>query len=302
MFKNIFIYKIVQAHALAGIEAALQVGAFIEIGATQEKSIGWVPPRGQEHGALYETVAGHGFIKLMVESKSVPGESVARALDERVKQIEQSTGRKPGKKERRELKDEIRLSLLPMAFTKRSACLMWINHQDSYIVIEASSQGKADTAVTELVKALDGLSIQLVNTQTSPAAAMAWWLSMKESPNSFTVDRECELKACDESKAVVKYGRHPLDIEEVAQHIRTGKMPTKLALTWNDRVSFVLTEGLQIKKLAILDVVFEESANKSETATDHFDADMAIATGELSKMIPALIEALGGPVVTEQSL
>jgi recombination associated protein RdgC len=296
MFKNIFIFKISQAHALADIEASLQAGAFQPISATQEKSIGWVSPRGQDHGALYETVAGHGFLKLMIETKTVPGESVARVLDEKVKQIEQSTGRKPGKKERRELKDDIRLSLLPMAFTKRSACLMWINHQDGYIVIEASSQGKADTALTELGKTFDGLAIQWVNTQTSPVAAMAHWLMEKEAPEGFSIDRECELKASDESKAVVKYGRHPLDIEEVAQHIRAGKMPTKLALTWNYRVSFVLTEGLQVKKLAILDVVFEESANKSDTAADHFDADMAITTGELSKMIRALIEALGGEV------
>lgn len=297
MFKNIFIFKIIQAHALTDIEAVLQTGEFQPIGASQEKSIGWVPPRGQDHGALYETVAGHGFMKLMIETKSVPGESVARALDEQVKKIEQTTGRKPGKKERRELKDDIRLSLLPMAFTKRSACLMWINHRGGYIVIEASSQGKADTAVTQLVKSLDGLGIQLVNTQTSPAAAMAHWLMEKEAPEDFSIDRECELKASDESKAVVKYGRHPLDIEEVAQHIRAGKIPTKLALTWNDRVSFVLTEGLQVKKLAILDVVFEESASKSDTTADNFDADMAITAGELSKMIPALIEALGGEVV-----
>ena len=78
---------------------------------------------------------------------------------------------------------------------------------------------------------------------------MATWLMTKESPNSFTVDRECELKASDESKAVVKYGRHPLDIDEVAQHIAQGKIPTKLALTWNDRVSFVLTSSMQLKKL-----------------------------------------------------
>lgn len=75
-------------------------------------------------------------------------------------------------------------------------------------------------------------------------------------------------------------------------HIRLGKMPTKLALTWNDRVSFVLTEGLALKKLAFLDVCFEDS--KSDTAADQFDADVAISTGELSKLIPDLLEALGG--------
>ena len=89
---------------------------------------------------------------------------------------------------------------------------------------------------------------------------------------------------------MVRYARHPLDIEEVQAHIAAGKLPTKLALTWDDRVSFMLTEGLQLKKVSFLDTVFEDKA-----ADDGgFDTDVAIATGELSKLIPDLIEALGG--------
>jgi recombination associated protein RdgC len=55
-------------------------------------------------------------------------------------------------------------------------------------------------------------------------------------------------------------------------------------------VSFMLTEGLQIKKIAFLDTVFE--GTKADDGG--FDTDVAIATGELTKLIPDLIEALGG--------
>ncbi|MDX4958199.1 recombination-associated protein RdgC, partial [Delftia acidovorans] len=61
------------------------------------------------------------------------------------------------------------------------------------------------------------------------------------------------------------------------------------AMTWDDRVSFVLTQGLQLRKVAMLDVVTE-----SKDGDGGFDADVAIATGELSKLIPDLIDALGG--------
>ena len=67
-------------------------------------------------------------------------------------------------------------------------------------------------------------------------------------------------------------------------------MPTKLAMTWDDRVSFVLTEGLQIKKIALLDAVMDGTSKDD----GGFDTDVAIATGELSRLIPDLIEALGG--------
>jgi recombination associated protein RdgC len=93
---------------------------------------------------------------------------------------------------------------------------------------------------------------------------------------------------------VVRYARHALDTEEVRQHVQSGKLPSRLALTWNSRVSLVLIENLQIKKLAFLEVVFD---NASSGKDDGFDADTAIATGELRKLLPDLMEALGGEMV-----
>ena len=279
----------------AQLEAALQEARFETCGASQEKSVGWVEPRGVEHGPLLEIVGGQWIMKLMLEVKVIPGSVVKRKADEQLAQIEATTGRKPGKKEARDIREDARLALLPMAFTKQSTTLIWVDAKAALLVLDAGSQAKADEVLTSLVKAVDGLAVQLIDTQTSPAAAMAIWLSTKEAPQGFTVDRECELKASDESKAVVRYTRHALDTDEVTQHIAMGKMPTRLALTWNDHVSFVLTEALQLKKVAVLDVVFEAAASlASDGKDDNFDADVAIATGELQKLIPDLLEALGG--------
>lgn len=293
MFKNVIMYRISpdwSANAEA-VEACLQANHFVECGATQEKSMGWVEPRGEINGPLLEAVAGQWILKLMTESRALPSSVVNRKAQERVAKIEAATGRKPGKKETRDLKDDIRLELLPMAFTKQSHTLVWIDREAQLLVIDAGSQARADDLVTLLVQSLPGLTLTLVNTQMSPSAAMADWLLSQEAPQNFSVDRECELKAADESKAVVRYARHRLDTDEVKQHIEGGKMPTRLALTWNDRLSFVLTEGLQLKKMAFLEVVFESSHQGKD---DVFDADVAIATGELQKALPDLLEALGG--------
>lgn len=277
------------------LEEALEKNPFVECGASQEKSVGWVEPRGHAHGLLVEVVGGQWLLKLMVEVKSVPGSVVKRKVQDQVDHIEASTGRKPGKKEKREISDEVRLSLMPMAFSKQSSVQVWVDPAAGMLFTDAGSQAKADEVMTCLIKAVDGLVVQLVNTQTSPAAAMAQWLSTKEPPADFSVDRECELKAADESRAVVRYTRHALDTDEVSQHIAMGKVPTRLALTWGDRVSFVLTESLQIKKVAFLESVFEGTpSSPADGKDDNFDADVAIATGELRKLIPDLLEALGG--------
>ncbi len=283
--------------AVEQLESALEEARFVECGASQEKSVGWVAPRGEAHGALVEVVGGQWLLKLMVEVKVVPGSVVKRRVQEQVEHITATTGRKPGKKETRELRDDARLALLPMAFAKQGTVSVWIDPKAQLLMLDAGSQSRADEVMTCLVKAVDGLAVQLLNTQVSPAGAMSVWLSTREAPADFSVDRECELKAADESKAVVRYTRHALDTEEVSQHIAMGKMPTRLAMTWNDRVSFVLTEALQLKKVAFLDVVFEGAPQAAgDGKDDGFDTDAAIATGELRQLIPDLLEALGGEV------
>ena len=292
MFTNLTIYRISESWQpdLIQLDEALAKNFFMECGTTQEKSVGWVPPRGEDEGAMVESVGGQWIARLMVEVKQLPASVLNRALNDKLERIERTEGRKPGKKEKQELKDECKLDLLPMAFTKQGGLWVWIDPTAHLLVLDTSSQARADEVVTMLVEASPGFSVALIDTKTSPQAAMAHWLHSQEAPAGFTVDRECELKSCDESKAVVKYGRHPLDINEIREHIDAGKLPTKLALTYDDRVSFVLTEGLQLKKVALLDVVMEGQSQDDAG----FDADVVIATGELSQLIPDLIEVLGG--------
>ena len=297
MYKNMIVYRISEAWQAdwAQLDEALAKQPFEECGATQEKSVGWVPPRGEDNGAMVESVGGQWILRLMSESKMLPASVLNRKLGDKLAQIEAKEGRKPGKKEKQELKDECKLDLLPMAFTKQGGLWVWIDPQARLLVLDTGSQGRADEVVTMLVEASPGFAVALIDTQTSPQAAMAGWLHSHEAPAGFSIDRECELKSADESKAVVRYARHPLDIDEIREHIDQGKLPTKLAMTWDDRVSFVLTEGLQLKKVALLDVVME-GQNQDDAG---FDADVAIATGEFSQLIPELIEALGGEGRTE---
>lgn len=297
MFKNALVYRIShwdQPDAL-NIENRLDSLRFSECGATQLESDGWVEPRGEKHGPLLESIAGHLVLKLCVERKAVPASVVKTRLEERLDKVEQDTGRRPKGKQAKEMKEEIVHELLPRAFPKRSTTWVWIDPKARFVVINAGSSKKADGIVSKLVELLGGgFAVSPLQTQLSPATAMADWLKTKEAPAGFTVDRECELKQPDSEKSAVKYSRHTLDIDEVGEHIQQGKVPTQLALTWNSRVSFVLTELLAIKKIKLLDVVLEGNSNPQDKG---FDTDVAITTGELGQLIPDLIDALGGELV-----
>ncbi len=307
MFKNALVYRIDEAWtapSLDELEARLAAGRFNECAPTQLESTGWTEPRGKKHGALVESIGGHWMLRLSSERKAVPASVVKTELEARLEAIEAQTGRKPRGKAAKELKEQIVHALLPRAFAKRGSTPLWIDPRARVLVIGATSTKKADGIVTLLVDLL-GASVapMPMQSQRSPAGAMAGWLAAKEAPAGFSIDRECELKQPDSEKALVRYARHTLDIDEVAAHIGQGKLPTQLAMTWQGRVSFVLTEAMTLKKIKLLDVVLEGSKQAAnDGADDGFDADVAITTGELGRMIPDLIEALGGELDRKQPL
>jgi recombination associated protein RdgC len=293
MFSNAIIYKLAEMPdgGIIAAEEAMKADEFHPCGSTQEKSVGWAPPRGQEYGAFIETVQGHHIARLVIETKSVPASELTKAVDAHCAQIEATTGRKPGKKERREIKDDAKLKLLPQAFPKRKEVNVWIDTKASRVVIDTASQGIADDVVTQLVRI--GFTLLMINTVLSAGTFMYNTLLGNEDDN-FTLGRECELQAFDESKARATFKNHPLDGDDVCAHIKQGKSVTKLGLCF-DNGSFLLTEGAALKKI---DLNVPDDMGGQDA--DAFDADFFIASSLLGGLIDNLIESMGGELVIEE--
>lgn len=294
MFKNAILVRAAgRLNPLALIDGA--AGAeFAPCGPTQSRSIGFVPPRGKHH-ALVESIGGQWILAVRVQTKSVPAAEIKKQLEARLDKVEELTGRRPRGKAARELKEEVILELLPKAFPKEVTIPVWIDPADGLVVIGTASWSRADDVITLLAQVLAGVRLSALSTAQLADGCMAAWLVEKEAPSPFALDRECELKQPDGEKAVVRYSRHTLDIDEVGEHIKQGKRPTKVAITHADRVSFVLTDDLVLRKISLLDIVFE--GGSSEERADAFDADVAIETGELRQVVSDLIRVLGGEVV-----
>jgi recombination associated protein RdgC len=300
MFPQITIFRLADAFALPSstdIEAAIAPRRHLPIGLSQEKSLGFFPPRGNETDALVEAIGGHYILRLNIETKSVPRQAINTEVTKRCETIKSQTGRMPGEKERRDIGADVLLALLPAAFPKLAAVTIWIDPERRTLALNTASQGKCDDAISELVKAIPGLSIELIDTAISPQAAMTRWLlttGADEFPEKFTVERECVLKSTGGDGATVKFNKHSLATEEVRKHVAEGKLPSQLALSWDGRVAFVLTDALRLKKIQFLDGVMDESG--SDKSEDRFDADVALSTGLLAPLVDELIDALGGRI------
>ena len=292
-FKNLQIYRLPTNWDFAPekMEEALQSQAFTPASSNELLRQGWDRPR--PNGGLVHVVNKQMLIVLGTEKKLLPASVINQVAKARAAEMEEAQGFAPGKKAMKELKERVADELLPRAFSIRGNVWTWIDPVNGWLVVDAASPAKADDVIKLLLKAVDRMPLESLRVQRSPVGVMTEWLQTDEAPAGFTVDMDTELRATGESKAAVRYVRHTLEPEEVRRHIAAGKQCTRLAMTWDSKISFVLTESLAIKSVKALDVLTEkESSTRNDD--ERFDGDFMLMTGELSKLMTDVVEALGG--------
>lgn len=290
MFKNLMLYRTTPFEFdKQAIEEMLEKNKFLPCQPSQAYAVGWVPPRGFDNGELAECIHGQLMLTLVIEEKTVPPDVVKRALKAACEEIEKETGRCPGYKYRKELKQQVYEKLLPLAFPRQKSIKVWLNPKSNLLLIDASSHTQAGIVIKHLIQTFEGLAIADARTETSPCVAMTDWL-LNGDPEHFSVDMDCRLKSDNELKTQISYSRRNLD-KSVQDYIREGMYPALLAMTWKDRVSFALTEDGAIKRIQLRSVVFENLQGNEE---DAYEADVMIATGELLAMLADLFAVLGG--------
>jgi recombination associated protein RdgC len=293
-FKNLQIYRITAPLGMTTeqLEEALAKQAFAACSTLDMQTQGWISPR--DNGMLVHAVNRQLLLQLGTEKKLLPSTVVNQVSKARAAELEEQQGFKPGRKQMKEIKEQVTDELLPRAFSIRRTTSVWIDPVNHWLVVDAASPAKADEVFKALLKSIDKLPLGTLRVERSPVAAMTDWLAADEAPSGFTVDQDTELRAATEGKATVRYVRHTLEADDVRRHIAAGKQCTRLALTWSDRVSFVLTEALTVKRITPLDVLKENTDAMTQNDDERFDTDFALMTGELSRMMTDLVQALGG--------
>jgi recombination associated protein RdgC len=292
-FKNLQVYRLPAPWAYSAEQLAedLQPNRFVDPTSHELLTQGWFPPI--DGGDLVHVVNKQMLIRLRTEKKLLPGSVITQVAKAKAAELEEQQGFPPGKKAMKELKERTADELLPRAFSIQGDTWAWIDPVNGWLAVDSATASKADDIIKLLLKAVNRMPLLSLRVQRSPVAAMTSWLEMDEAPYNFTIDQDTELRATGESKATVRYVKHSLDPEDIRRHIAGGKQCTRLALTWNSRVSLVLTESLGIKGLKPLDVIKE---NEAATYNDRerFDNDFVLMTGEYNNMLTDLVEALGG--------
>ena len=292
-FKNLLVYRIADSRMKAdALEAKLKDNALRPCGSFEMEARGWVPPLTDDR--FLHSLERQWLITFGTNQKLLPGSIVTQTAKERAAKLAEKQEHPVGRQQMREIRERVLEELMPKALSRRRTLGTWIDPVNNWLVVDTAADKRAD----ELLEALIGADVKIearrLETRQSPSAAMTRWLSSGKVPAPFTIDQDLELKATGESRATVRYVNHPLEGREIRDHIAGGKTATRLGMTWKNRISFMLTEQLQIKRITFLDILKQETQDQAEDAEEQFDIDFALMSGELAALLADLVEALGG--------
>ena len=290
-FRNLTLFRFDPAlkKAFDTIETTLEEFRLKPVGPVEPMSRGFVSPFGRDRPALSHRVGAGLWLTLGGEDRLLPSSVVNEEVQRKLEQMEQQQGRKPGGRARKRLKEDVVHELLPRAFVRTSRLDAWIDLDLGVIAVDTSSRKAAEGLVTELRHALGSFPALPLNAEVSPRSVMTGWIAGEPLPEGFAIGDEAELRDPVDGGAVVKYQRQELHGDEIRQHLEAGKQVSRLALTFDDHVGFVLGEDLVLRKLKFLDGAVDELENTERDSLEaELDARFALMSAELARLFVAL--------------
>ena len=289
-FRNLTLFRFPASLNFDELDAGLSDFILKPVGALELSSRGFISPFGRgDQESLSHRIGDAIWITAGTEDKILPGSVVNDMLQKKLQEIEDKEGRKLGGRARKRLKEELIHDLLPRAFVKPGRTDAFIDAREGFIAIDTSSRKTGEAVVSDVRHALGSFPALPLNAEIAPRSVLTGWIAGDPLPQGLTLGDECELRDPIDNGAIVKCQRQELESDEIARHLEAGKQVTRLALTLDDRVSFVLGDDLVIRKLKFLDGAVEqlESGNNDDFRAE-LDARFALFSAEVRRLFLTL--------------
>jgi recombination associated protein RdgC len=282
------------------LDISLAQHALRPCGPLEMETTGFVSPYGRESDLMLTTVGNCDLMTLGGETKILPVGVINQHIAAKVAELEAARGRPVGPRERRKLKDDALTELLPRALCKPWRMAGYVDLKRGWVVVDTASRRAAEGFVSALRNAIGSFPATSLEPDESPRAIMTEWLINSSSARAkrllqpFAIGDECVLKDPADNGAIVKCSRQDMASDEVREHLKSGKQVTALALTFQERMRFVLDETLTVRKFKLLDIAVEHLyQGDRDSAAAELDARFALMSGEVGRLLDAIETTFG---------
>ncbi len=286
-FKALTVYRLDRdwLDLMVSLDEVLAEHPLCEIPPAAIECRGWHP--------LVRSSADADQITMLRDYRSLPAAAVRLQVAKRVAELQAQQGYPVGRRQRQEIREATVARMTPSVPVQRAELQGVVDRKAGWLLVNTATPARADEFTHALRQALGSLPATPLIPELPMSSLMTRWLANGEAPGAFSIDDECQLVARDERRASVRYVRHNLEGGDVVGHLKSGKLATRLALIWRDRIAFVIDDRMGIRKLRFLDDM-QIAANREDCDHEQAElADLTLMVGMLREMLAELVAATG---------
>ena len=162
LIKAASIYK-AEVPSADALEVHLAENTFAEMSDLSVRSVGFVPP--SEGGLVTEFPGGLAF-RVRIDEKIIPASAVQKEVSKRADSLQDLTGRKPGKKERAEIKDQVYFDFARTAFTRTTCVTCFYERDSGFLIVPTTSTRVSSIVTSALVGAVGSVKTETINVSS----------------------------------------------------------------------------------------------------------------------------------------
>ena len=225
---------------------------FAEPLSTQLTTSGFVE---MDQGTFVTEFPGGCAFKFRYAQKVIPGSIIKQAMADAVREIENETGRKPGKKEKADIKAGLIEDFAARAFVRTTDVICYFRSATNHLLVPTLSTSIGDRLMTKLVFAVESLKTETIHvsnvTQGLTARLKKWLDDEDDSFGEFypvnEVDLEQEHRSVRVKMAALQSARATME-SSLAQQFSVSAIGLSL-----EGDEFKLTHDFRLRAIKLAD-------------------------------------------------
>lgn len=300
MYKSFLFFKVIDFDSSSSeLDQMLENFRYRPIKASEETSVGWVSPYGDEaeEDSLVRSVMNHHALTFKVCEKKIRSAVLKEQVRLRFLELKKSPmgPQKLDKKVKKELEITIKAEMLPVEKPVVKKINAYFDTDRNYLIIEGASTKTAESIIQMLMRAFEAaevetkiLSIAVNNSVTGTITS--WVVDATVVPDDIILGSKCSLSGPEGQ--LVKYNRHELSEEKLKRYISEDEMDVaELEVEYDEKVSFTLSGDLSARGIKALEGLEENNDVDNE---DGWEADFILQVDTFGTLIGSIIDWMGG--------